>query len=129
MGNKSPHGDDLKDSDVFRGDGEHVEGSPQVWGEGDVVDGVGDRHQSLHFRVFPLRHWARRHILTIIRVIFLTPVSFCMAYKKCKKITRLECLPRVFIILVDLDLPAVRHVAVVAAHCKHWLVGTRAGGW
>lgn len=36
-------------------------------------------------------------------------------------------LPCVFIVLINLYLPAVRHVTVVTPHRKHWRVGTGAG--
>lgn len=51
----SPQGDQLKDAHVLGGDGQHVEGAPQVRGEGDVVHGVRHGHQCLRLRVLPVQ--------------------------------------------------------------------------
>lgn len=109
-----PQRDELKYPDVFGGDGEHMERSAQVGGEGDVVDGVGDRHQRFCFTVLPLEQDNTTH--------------GCCGFYSVLESTRLGFLPRVFVVLVDLNLPTVRHVAVITAHGEHRGVGSRTAG-
>lgn len=77
--------------------------------------------------------------VTVISVSALAYFLLTVGKKKIKNLknilksdiqtTQQDYLPRVFIILIDLNFPTVRNVTVVTSHCKHWWVGARAGWW